>query len=132
MSTPRSVKNVLFSGIAVFATVAVYNRGTEPAGERFHRSSRFGGFNPGTHNMVWKTHDFNPLADVQAHYHNQAHTLTRADDFFPHFKAVLELPGMTLNQTKLGCDWGDDYIKCNFQYTDNEDWVKQDRPNEEI
>ena len=60
-----------------------------------------------------------------------AHKLPTADDFKPHFQAVMLLPGITMADAKSTCLWGP-AEKVNFQYGTDKDWVTDDRPDQEL
>lgn len=59
------------------------------------------------------------------------HRFLTADSFLDHFKAVTELPGITLEKAKAGCPWPKDAI-VDFQFDSTKDWWAQDRPDSEI
>ena len=44
-------------------------------------------------------------SDMQTELVENAHRLPNADAFLPHFKALLEMPHMTLAEAKAGCSW---------------------------
>lgn len=61
----------------------------------------------------------------------QAHKLKNADSFRNHFEAVTRLKGITLDEAKTTCTWGElEYV--DFQYDSNVEWVKKQRPDTEI
>jgi alpha 1,2-mannosyltransferase len=72
-----------------------------------------------------------PPEKPKAQLVENAHQLKDADDFLEHFKAVTQLPGMSMAEAKAGCMWlvpGD----VNFQFDDQADWVSRDRTDEEL
>lgn len=70
-------------------------------------------------------------SNMQTELVENAHRLPNADAFLPHFKALLEMPHMTLAEAKAGCSWnGSENI--NFQFEANVDWNQKDRSEEEI
>ena len=71
-----------------------------------------------------------PLSGVQSEFAKDAHRIQSADEFLPHFKAVTELPGMTMAEAKKPCDWPV-LSEVNFQYSSN-DWVLKDREDLEL
>ena len=75
--------------------------------------------------------DFGSWSDLEAKPAKNAHQLPNADGFFRHFKAVLEMPYMTLAQAKSGCNWNVSE-EINFQFDANVDWNQKNRPEEEI
>lgn len=63
-----------------------------------------------------------------------AHQLKSADAFLPHFKAVIDLPGYTVQQAKRTCPLKHGE-KVNFQWEENgpgKGWISKDVPNLEI
>lgn len=63
-----------------------------------------------------------------------AHQLKSADAFLPHFKAVIELPGYTVQTAKRTCPLKHGE-KVNFQWEENgpgKGWISKDAPNSEI
>lgn len=91
------------------------------------------GFKSGTHDMVWKSHATKPLTDalIRPNFDDRAHNLSDANEFLPHFKAVLQMPHVSMSQAKETCQWPD-ISKVNFQFGDNADWVRHDRPDTEL
>ena len=60
-----------------------------------------------------------------------AHQLPTTDEFLPHFKAVLEMPGLSLRDATSSCHWNiSDQI--NFQFREDIDWNQETRPETEI
>ncbi|MCJ1448280.1 MAG: hypothetical protein MMC23_008795 [Stictis urceolatum] len=62
---------------------------------------------------------------------SEAHKLHNADAFKNHFKAVTQLPGMTMAEAKTGCIWPE-MEEVNFQYAGTDEWVKTDTSDEEL
>lgn len=63
-----------------------------------------------------------------------AHQLQSADAFLPHFKAVLQLPGYTVQEAKRTCPLKHGE-KVNFQWHEDSPgkaWISQDTPKAEI
>jgi alpha 1,2-mannosyltransferase len=62
-----------------------------------------------------------------------AHQLRTADAFLPHFKAVIELPGYTIQAARRTCPLKHGE-KVNFQWEEGgrKGWISQDVPNSEI
>ena len=60
-----------------------------------------------------------------------AHKLPTADDFLLHFKAVMQLKGLTMAKAKSSCHW-DERDEVDFQYGKDTDWVEQDRSDSEL
>lgn len=63
-----------------------------------------------------------------------AHQLRSADAFLPHFKAVIELPGYTIQKARRSCPLKHGE-KVNFQWVEggpDKGWISQDVPNSEI
>lgn len=60
-----------------------------------------------------------------------AHKLSFADAFLPHFQAVTRLPGMSVTDAKSTCTWPDD-VTVNFQYGLDRDWATKDREFSEL
>lgn len=72
------------------------------------------------------------LARVQPQLLTDAHQLRSADEFLPHFKAVVtQVPGLTIRDSKRTCQWPPE-VKVDFQYDPATSWAAQDRPDEEI
>lgn len=70
----------------------------------------------------------------QHHVVQDAHQLRSADAFLPHFKAVIELPGYTIQKAKRTCPLKHGE-KVNFQWEVNgpgKGWISQDAPNSEV
>lgn len=61
----------------------------------------------------------------------EAHKLPFSDAFLPHFAAVTSMKGVTMEEAKSTCHWGED-DKVNFQYGSGQDWVNKDRSDAEI
>ncbi|KAK1573529.1 family 71 glycosyltransferase [Colletotrichum navitas] len=60
-----------------------------------------------------------------------AHRLTTADDFIPHFAAVTALKGLSQREARSTCTWlADTYVY--FQFSDTLEWVLEERPALEI
>lgn len=88
----------------------------------------------------WPAHPQNPSeqpieagdrSETEAGLVQDAHSLPTADSFLSHFDAVTSLPGITMAEAKSGCTWpvmGQIY----FQYTEDSDWVLQDRSDTEL
>lgn len=78
-----------------------------------------------------------PLEDLEAHLERpvdfptlveDAHTLSAADLFLQHFKAVTQMKGVTMEEAKAGCNWlVPDAV--NFQFDKDVEWVVEDRPD---
>ncbi|KAF2157339.1 glycosyltransferase family 71 protein [Myriangium duriaei CBS 260.36] len=81
--------------------------------------------------MVWKNHPIKSFEGVSPQFQRDAHRLSDADEFLPHFLAVTQLPGVSTPEAAAACNW-EDPSKVNFQYGDQEEWVKEARPVEEI
>ncbi|KAF2231439.1 glycosyltransferase family 71 protein, partial [Viridothelium virens] len=61
-----------------------------------------------------------------------AHTLPVADAFLPHFKAIMQIPRLTMAEAKSACNWPMMH-EVNFQFAVGQsDWVTQDRSDAEI
>ncbi|KKY14909.1 putative glycosyltransferase family 71 protein [Phaeomoniella chlamydospora] len=60
-----------------------------------------------------------------------AHKLSTTDSFWPHFKAVTKIPGITMAEAKAGCTWPA-LNEVNFQYDAQSEWVAQDRNDIEL
>ncbi|GAM86287.1 hypothetical protein ANO11243_042990 [Dothideomycetidae sp. 11243] len=130
MASPRALKLVSAVVILMLVSGTLYHREWATRQAKKLRKGPVG-FPSGTHDMVWKTETNKALDKVHSAYREDAHVLTDADDFLPHFRAVTEMPAKTLNETKLGCHW-EDVSKVNFQYSTNEEWVLENRPEEEL
>lgn len=77
-----------------------------------------------------------PSAGTRPQYHvlPNAHQLQSADAFLPHFKAVIELPGYTIQKAKRTCHLKHGE-KVNFQWEESgpgKGWISQPAPNSEI
>ncbi|KAL0933745.1 family 71 glycosyltransferase [Colletotrichum truncatum] len=60
-----------------------------------------------------------------------AHKLATADEFLPHFAAVIIEKGISQKQARATCTWpADTYV--DFQFSDSVEWVLEDRPVLEI
>ena len=60
-----------------------------------------------------------------------AHKLPTADSFLPHFRAVTQMPGLSIAEAKASCNWlNPDAV--NFQYGIDADWVSTDRSDDEV
>jgi len=64
-------------------------------------------------------------------FHEEAHKLAKADDFFFHFAAVRKLPGLTMAAAKSTCDWPFGQV-VNYQFGIDGDWVNNLRSDTEI
>ena len=73
----------------------------------------------------------NPSSGTKPELVKDAHTLPTADSFLPHFKAVTQMRGMTMQEAKSGCNWPA-LDAVNFQYPSDTEWAKQDRSDEEL
>ncbi|KAF8852858.1 hypothetical protein BDZ45DRAFT_807108 [Acephala macrosclerotiorum] len=60
-----------------------------------------------------------------------AHRLPTADAFLSHFKAVMQMKGLTMAEAKSSCRW-EESEEINFQYGNSSEWVEQDRSDEEL
>jgi alpha 1,2-mannosyltransferase len=60
-----------------------------------------------------------------------AHKLQTADAFIPHFKALQNAPGMTMEEAKSGCTWVA-MDQVNFQYSKTDEWAANDRSDAEL
>ncbi|KAI9670938.1 MAG: hypothetical protein M1831_005023 [Alyxoria varia] len=60
-----------------------------------------------------------------------AHMLTSAEAFLPHFEAVISIPNLTITDAMHRCHWKHEE-RVNFQYTAEADWYRQLRSDEEI
>jgi alpha 1,2-mannosyltransferase len=69
--------------------------------------------------------------DLLPKFAPDAHRFATADGFMPHFKAVIQLPSMTMAEAKSGCNW-ESTNKVNFQYTADRDWIIEERSDQEI
>lgn len=69
----------------------------------------------------------------QHHILQDAHQLRSADAFIPHFKAVIELPGYTVQKAKRTCPLKHGE-KVNFQWEKGpgKGWIRQDAPNSKV
>lgn len=77
-----------------------------------------------------------PATGMRPQYHvlADAHNLQSADAFLPHFKAVMELPGYTVQKARRTCPLKHGE-KVNFQWEENgpgKDWINHDAPNSEV
>lgn len=78
-----------------------------------------------------KTSEYVDLDLFHPVFAGDAHKFPAANSFYSHFQAVLELPGMTIAETKSTCTWPPTQF-VNFQFQAELEWVQQDRPNLEI
>lgn len=62
---------------------------------------------------------------------SEAHKISTADLFGSHFKAVLSMPGIKMQEAKAPCFWGP-AEKVLFQYDEAADWVLEDRSDAEV
>lgn len=76
-------------------------------------------------------HPLGPGTGFPDGYVEQAHKIQTADEFMPHIKAVVQLPGISMNTAKSGCTW-DAGLRVNFQYDASETWAKEDRTDGEL
>ena len=60
-----------------------------------------------------------------------AYKLPTADSFVPHFQAVLQLEGMSMEHAKDGCSWLSPG-EVDFQFGTDSDWVNNDRSDDEL
>ncbi|KAF6821873.1 glycosyltransferase family 71 [Colletotrichum musicola] len=71
------------------------------------------------------------LPPQQVQLVSDAHKLATADDFIPHFAAVINEKGISQSEARATCTWpADTYV--DFQFADSLDWVVEDRPVLEI
>ncbi|WQF86714.1 Putative alpha-mannosyltransferase, nucleotide-diphospho-sugar transferase [Colletotrichum destructivum] len=67
----------------------------------------------------------------QAQLIPDAHKLTAADEFIPHFAAVIDLKGISQQEARAACTWpAETYV--DFQFSDSLEWAIEDRPVLEI
>ena len=71
------------------------------------------------------------MVPLRAELLDDAHKLQHADSFRSHFKAVTQIPGLTIANTKAGCNWPA-MDKVNFQFGPDADWAVKDRDDFEI
>lgn len=76
-----------------------------------------------------------PSKGTRPQYHvlQDAHQLQSADAFLPHFKAVIELPGYTIQKAKRTCHLKHGE-KVNFQWENGpgKGWISRHAPNSEV
>lgn len=60
-----------------------------------------------------------------------AHRLATADSFLPHFRALTKVRGLTMAEAKSNCNWPAPE-EVHFQFSDELDWVTQDRTDVEL
>lgn len=77
-----------------------------------------------------------PQTGTRPQYHvlQDAHQLQSADAFLPHFKAVIELPGYTIQKAKRTCHLKHGE-KVNFQWekdSPGKGWISRHAPNSEV
>ncbi|EKD19386.1 uncharacterized protein L3040_006828 [Drepanopeziza brunnea f. sp. 'multigermtubi'] len=72
-----------------------------------------------------------PWPRPKAAFNPEAHTFPNADAFLPHFRAVTEMPGLSMEEAKAGCDWPN-LADVNFMYGDDAEWVVTDRNDTEL
>lgn len=88
------------------------------------------------HYTLEKVDLWQPSSGIPPQYNvlQDAHQLKSADAFLPHFKAVTELPGYTIQTAKRTCPLKHGE-KVNFQWEENgpgKGWISKDVPNSEI
>jgi alpha 1,2-mannosyltransferase len=62
---------------------------------------------------------------------HEAHRLSTADSFLPHFRALTKLRGLTMAEVKSSCNWSA-REEVNFQFTNEADWVIRERTDVEL
>ncbi|KAL1870378.1 hypothetical protein Plec18167_007512 [Paecilomyces lecythidis] len=62
---------------------------------------------------------------------DNAHRLLNADAFLPHFRSVIQLPGISMTEVKSSCPWPA-LDKVNFQFGADVDWAVHDRSDFEL
>ncbi|KAJ0280647.1 hypothetical protein COL940_006144 [Colletotrichum noveboracense] len=60
-----------------------------------------------------------------------AHKLATADEFLPHFAAVIQEKAISQREARATCTWPAD-VFVDFQFSDTLEWVLEDRPVLEI
>ena len=106
---------VTFLGVVLLFLVAVYTPRHRTADELAAVSSI----------------DLESWSGLEAKLAEKAHRLPNTDALFRHFKAVLEMPYMTLAEAKSGCSWNVSE-QIGFQFNADVDWNQKGRPQEEI
>ncbi|KAK1961859.1 hypothetical protein LY78DRAFT_740656 [Colletotrichum sublineola] len=75
--------------------------------------------------------EHHPPLPEQTNLIPDAHKLATADEFIPHFSAVIASKGISQREARATCTWpADTYV--DFQFSDTLEWVLEERPALEI
>lgn len=100
----------------------------------FYAAGRSSWFKTDPMNPSWELFmpDYKNLWDGrEGQFYEDAHKLSSADDFIPHFVAVTQMPGMTVGEAKHGCTWSE-HESVNFHYAFDTEWVVREHSDDEI